>query len=252
MWRNSSKNTQDVAIQDQTTATVILPMVQQLWSTTLSVDTVIWEYTMTVTSSSWFVIWQHIRAIDAGVGRYYYGTILWIAGSVITVDTQIDFAYNATSQVTISNINMAVNWSVTPVIFKLRTWTPSIPSRVDITRIIFSCITTSAVDLSLFWNLTALTRWLAFRRVNWDIHNIFNVKKNQDIAWIAYDFDAYSATNPQQWVDWFASRLTFAWQNKIWVVLRMEQEWNLEMLIQDDLRWLTSLQVILEWHIVED
>ena len=246
------KTSEDVAIQDQTTPTIILPMVQLLWSTVLDSDTVVWAYTMVVTSASWFVIWQHIRIISDTLDKFYYWTILWIAWTTITVDTQICCIYSEWDDVTISNTNMAVNWSITPVIFKLRTWTPSTPSAVDITRMIFQCIAVSAIDLSLFGDLAALTRWLAFRRVNWDVTNIFNIKTNKELAGITYDFDEYAATNPAQWVDWFISKLTFAWQNRIWVVLRVESDWNLEMLVQDDLRWLTNLQVVLEWHAVQD
>ncbi|MCK5608417.1 hypothetical protein KAR91_41435 [Candidatus Pacearchaeota archaeon] len=242
----------DVNIQDQTTPTIILPMVHQLGLTTLSVDTVLNAYIATVTSVSGFVVGQHFRIINSAADRYYFGTILSIDGNNITLDTQMDFVYVAGSEITISNINMAVDGSVTPVIFTLRTGSPSIPSSVDMTRLIITCTTTTAVDLNKFGDLTALTRGLAFRRVDGVQSNIFNVKANKDLAGLAYDFQPYVASNPSQGIDGFACRLTFAGQNKIGVALRVDQYGNLEMIVQDDLTSLVSLVVMLEGHVVEE
>lgn len=120
----------------------------------------------------------------------------------------------------------------------------------------FTCITVGIVDLTTFGDLAELTRGIVFRSVSstgeMTIRNIFNLKSNADLANIAYDFDVYAKTNPQQGVDGFTSRLTFGGQSKIGVVLRLEQDENLEMLIQDDIDGLTKLTVILEGHIAID
>jgi len=243
---------QDINIQDQTSPTLILPMVQQLGLATLSVDAVLNAYTVTVTSASGFAVGQHFRIINSAADRYYFGTILSIAANVITLDTQMDFVYVAGSEVTISNINMAVDGSVTPVIFILRTGSPSIPSSVDITQIHITCITATAVDLNKFGDLAALTRGLAFRRVNAARSNIFNVKSNKDLAGLASCFNPYTATNPVHGVDGFTSCIGFGGQGRIGVVLRIDQFGNLEMIVQDDLTLLTSLVVMLEGHVVID
>jgi len=241
-----------VNLQDQTTPTIILPLIQLLGTTAITADAVIGEYTIAVASASGFVVGQHFRIIDVANDRYYYATILGISGLNITLDTQFDFAYVSGAEATISNKNMNVDGSTTPIIFKLRTGTPSIPSVVDITRLIFICTATSAIDLIKFGNLTALTNGLTFRRRNGDINNSFNVKTNADIASLMYDWTPYVATNPSQGLDGFVSRLTFAGQNKMGVALRVEADGNLEVLIQDDLRALTSLNIIAEGHIVQD
>jgi len=242
----------DVNLQDQTTSTIILPMVQQLGLTTLSVDAVINTYTVTVSDTTGFAVGQHFRIINSAADRYYFGTILSILGSVITLDTQMDFTYVAGSEVTISNINMAVDGSVTPVIFTLRTGSPSIPSSCDITQIHITCITTSAIDLNKFGNLTALSRGLAFRRVDGIKSNIFNVKSNRELAGLASCFNPYEATNPSQGVDGFTSCVGFGGQGRIGVVLRIDQYGHLEMIVQDDLTALTSLVIMLEGHVVEE
>ena len=113
-----------------------------------------------------------------------------------------------------------------------------------------TCIATSPVDLSLFGDIPALDRGVVFRTVDGVKRNIFNIKTNQDLASILYDWTPYTGANPSQGVDGFTSRLTFGGQSKVGVVLRVGQDDNLEIIIQDDLTGLTSLFVILEGHSV--
>jgi hypothetical protein len=238
-----------VNIQDQTSSTLILPMVQELGADTLAADTVIFAYTVTVTSSAGMTIGDHFRIINALADRYYFGTILNIVGNVITVDTQIDYIYISGSEVTYSNENMNVDGSVTPIIFKLRTGAPSIPSSVDITRILIVSENNGANTLSKFGDIVGgITRGLTFRKVNSDVHNIFNVKTNADMAAIAYDWEPYTVLGAG--TEGFKMRLTFAGQDKIGVALRVGATGNLQMVVQDDLTSLDSLICIVEGHVV--
>lgn len=248
------KSVVDVAIQDQASATIILPLVRAVGTTTLASTAVRNTYTFTVTSTAGMLAGQHVRIINALADRYYAGTILSIAGSVITVDNAIDYAYLAGSEVTISYINMNVNGATTPVAYKLRTGVPSIPSAIDVTRIIMVCESSSAVDLNKFGSITKLTRGILFRKTLGDnavIYNVFNAKSNRDLAGIGYDWTPYEATHPTQGINGFSWRLTFNGQEKLGVVLRVEQFGNLEMLVQDDLTGLTSLAVTVEGHVVQ-
>ena len=240
-----------VAMQDQFTPMLILPMVQQLGLTTLALDTIINAYTMQVTSATGFVIGQHIRIINSLADRFYTGTILGIAGTIITVDNPFDFAYLAGSEVTISNINLAVDGSITPVIFTLRTGAPSIPSSVDITKLLIVCETDGEVDLNKFGDLGILDRGLLFRSINGDQHNIFNIKSNRDFAGISTKFTPFTATNPAQGINGFSWEFAFNGQHELGVTQRVDQFGNLEMLVQDDLLLIISLSVFLEGHVVE-
>lgn len=242
----------DVNLQDQHTPPVILPMVLQLGASTVAVEATIGDYTLTVTDDTGFIVGQHIRIINAAADRYYFGFILAVDSNVVTLDCPIDFAYMEGSEVTISTPNMAVNGAVTPVTFVLRTGAPSIPTSIDITRVIVTCIAASTVSLDKFGDLAPLTRGLLFRRVDSVVQNIFNVKTNGELTNIAYDFTVHAASNPNQGIDGFVSRLTFAGQNKIGVTLRVAQDDNLEMIVQDDLTDLTNLRVTLEGHLVDD
>lgn len=239
-----------VNIQDQSSPSLLLPMVHEIGATYITSATAINDYSFSVNDTTGMVVGQHVRLINALADRYYFGTILAINGSVISVDNPIDYVYISGSEVTFSTTNMAVDGSSTPVIYTLRTGAPSIPSKVDITRMIFVCLATSAIDLSKFGDLTALTKGLLLRKNNSDQHNIFNIKTNGDLLNIAFDFQPFVSTNPVQGVDGFASRLTFGGQGELGVVLRIEQDGNLEMWVQDNLTGLTSLVVFLEGHVV--
>lgn len=243
--------TTDVAVQDQTTPTIILPLVRTIATTSISTDAVPGTYSIDAVSTAGLVIGQHFRIINSLADRFYSGTILGIAGSTVTLDTQLDFAYLSGSEITASETNMAVDGSVTPVVFTLRTGSPSIPSEADITRIILVCEAATSVDLSKFCDQPALARGLAFRRVNGTTSNIFNVKTNGELANIAYDWEPYASTNPNQGVDGFKWRLTFAGQDKLGVTLRVDAAGNLEMLVQDDLTGIVRLVGYLEGHVVE-
>ena len=203
---------QDVNIQDQTSATLILPLVQELAVDTLDGDVVIDEYTMDVVSVTGFAVGQHVRIINSAADRYYWGKILDITDTTVTVDTPFDFVYVSGSEVTVSNTNLAVDGSVTPVKFILRTGSPSIPSSVDITRMIMVCETTDPVDLNKFGDQDMLTNGIVFRKLNGDIHNVWNIKSNRDLIGLAFDWTAYEATKPSQGINGFSWRMTFGGQ----------------------------------------
>lgn len=241
----------NVNILDKTTPPVIAPFAEELGSTTLASDAVKDSYTITVTSAAAATVGDHVRIIDVVNDRFFIGQVLVITGTVITLDRPLDFAYASGSQVIWANINMAVNGSVTPVVFKLRLGTPSVSFETDITRIMITCMCSTAVDLSAFGNIAnGLTRGLVLRKVNAVTNNIFNVKRNADIAALAYDWTPYTATNPAQGLDGFTTRLTFAGQNKLGVALRVGPDGNLEVVVQDDLTSLVYLTVIGEGHVV--
>lgn len=239
-----------INIQDQYSPTLILPLVQQLGVTITTSDTALDDYIIAVTSSVGMSVGNHFRIINSLADRYYYGTILSIDANNITVDTPVDHIYLSGSEVTWGNTNLAVNGSVTPVHFHLRTGTPSIPSAIDITRMIMVCETDGVGDLGHFGDLTKLTKGLVFRTENGNRYNIFNVKTNGELANLAYDLNTYAASNPQQGINGFAWRLTFGGQSKIGVVIRVLSDGQLGLIVQDDLTGLVSLKCIVEGHVV--
>lgn len=245
-----------VIIQDQTSPVVIVPMLLPLQSTTLTATAVFNTYTLTIADATGMVAGNLFRIIDPVNNRFFQGTILNIVGvtpATITTDAPLDFAYASGSEFATGELNMNVDGSVTPQVFKFRIGQTSIPAVADVTRMIMICETENAVDLNKFGDIVdGLTRGIMFRASNGIVQNIFTVRTNNGLAGIAYDFTVFSASNPAQGINGFAMRLTFNGQEKLGVALRTGQDDNLEMWIQDDLTSLVSLRVVLEGHGVVD
>ena len=112
------------------------------------------------------------------------------------------------------------------------------------------CVCATAVDLTKFGDLTALTNGLVMRRTDGEYHNIFNVHDNGDIANVMLNWQSFVATKPNEGIDGFVASLTFSGQHEMGVTLRIGPNEDLEFLIQDNLSGLTSLKIIAEGSIV--
>ncbi len=248
----NTSTSQDVFVQDQHSP-VIIAYFSLLEEETLLTNTVaIGDYDMTVDVITGIQVGEYVSIFNVAANRFYLGIILSISVNTLTMDTQMDFAYPAGSFVSSGSRNMNVDGSVTPVIFGLRNTDTAIGSSFDITKLIFTCLTSTAVDLSKFGDIAGgITRGLALRKKDGEYRNIFNVKTNGDISNIM-DFESQSATNPSHGQDGFIATITFAGQNEIGVTLRLAPGEDLQIIIQDNQTTLLSLFVIAEEHEVVD
>jgi hypothetical protein len=240
----------DTNAQDQFTQTIIEKFNQVTNSTTLTALAVLYEYTVTVASTTGIIVGSHIIIFSPDLVRFTSFDVLAINGSILTLDSPIDAAYPIGSFVDISFTDMSVNGAVTPQVFGVRGLgiVPGIDLTVDFTRIIMTCFTASAVSLAKFGDLAKLLRGLVLRNRNGETFNIFNVKDNGEIAGIALDWIPYTTINPQQGQHGFTVRLTFT---KLGVVQRLAMGQDLEIIVQDDLTGLTSLEIFAEGHVVD-
>ena len=258
LFRDSfnSQGKMEVQISDQTSPLIIAALRENVGTpAALTVDMDIYDKTVTVDQVTDLVVGHTLLFRDVLANRFSFAQVIDIVGLVITLDTPIDFAYSiATSTIDYASREMAVNGAVTPRVFGLRAGgSPQIATVADITRIIISCTTSSAIDLNKFGDIAGgLLNGVVFRHANGDIINIFNVKQNLGFATMAYDFTVYDASNPVQGINGFVCRLTFAGQSKMGVALRVNPTEDLEMLIQDDLSSLTTFNVVCEGHVVQD
>jgi hypothetical protein len=245
-----------VMLSDQTTPPLIVNMSSTSNTTTLTVATSIGDSTITVAAATGLVDGAMITIADPVSGRYYLGhQVGAIAGLVVTVDTPLDYAYPiASAEVSIGSHNLNVSGTIaTPKIFSVRAGEQSdVPTTIDVTRIIITCVDTTPISMSGFCGGAALTNGLVLRSVDGTTQNIFNIKTNQDLMNLAYDFTPQLVAGNPPGYDGFVSRLTFAGQNKMGVAIRLGPGEDLEMIIQDDLTGLTSLFVIAEGHVVID
>ena len=253
----SGNNPFPVAIQDQHSPVLIVPMNKVENTTTLTSATAIDDTVISVTSATGFAAGKFVTLTNIVANRYYTGEVVSVASLDITLDTPVDFAFPTSGTiVTQGTHDLVVDGSGTTQIFSLRASDPGLPVEIDITRLIFKMTTTSAIDLSKFGNLNALGNGLVLRRVDGTTQNILNIKTNGDIAGIMFDWTPFAATNPQQGIDGFVSRLTFAGQGKIGVTVRVGQGEDLQLLIQDDLtanvggETITTFKIMVEGHVV--
>lgn len=246
-----SDSSVDVNLQDQTTKPIVAYFSLVENETTLNVDSAIDDRTITVTDPTGFTAGKYISLFSVPDNRFMLAVVVSVLGSVVTLDTPLDFAFPTGTFATVGIRNMNQNGSVTPVIFGLRNTEEAIGATFDITRIMFSCLTATACDYSLFGDLTALAKGLVLRKKDGIYQNIFNAKTNGELANLMYDFEILQATNPVQGQDGFKGRLTFAGQNKMGVAIRLAPGEDLQLIIQDDLTGLTRLEIIAEGHEVE-
>ena len=247
----------EIQLSDQTTPAVIAKFSQVTNQTTLSVAGNIGDTTITLTSPTGAVDGKYITLFNPISVRFsLFNQVGAAAGSVITLDTPLDFAYPVGTYIDIGITNMAVSGSlIAPEIFGLRGGgaPPGIKLDFDITRLLITCLTTTAPDLDEFGNIAALTNGFVCRRRNADFFNIFNVKDNIGFAGIMYDWTPLSALGAGQ--NGFYARLTFAGQNKIGVAQRLSTGEDMEILVQDDLTTgtpnITRLEIVAEGHIVD-
>lgn len=241
-----------VNIQDQTTQPVDTLFARSLSSFTLSADTGVsgetaFVYIFTATAGHGIIAGDEIGLFDAPANRFFFATVLNVAVNVITVDRPID--HNFTAAITEGRIittEMAVNGSVTPVIYTLNAG--SIP--IDITRTIIQMLDATAMDDGTFGGLPALTRGLVFRHFNGWQKTIFCLKTNGEIRQFCYDVE-YSPSAPAGQFG-LGARITFGGQNKHGVVLRVKNTDVLQWVVQDDLTGLISLKIAAEGHYTLD
>lgn len=131
-------------------------------STTLSVASLANATSITVTSSTGMVVGDMLQ-ISNGTIELTFPRITIITGNVLTLDRPLNNAYAIGTIVDVVSINMrSVAGTLTaPISYRL---TPNSNQTVHLVRYIFSMTHSTAGDLGLFGNITALTNGVTVRR----------------------------------------------------------------------------------------
>ena len=242
----NSRGHLEIEVASQVSPPVIVHAHKLNGSTTLSADVAIDDLVINVVSAVGAAVGDALTLTNPTTVKYYTAHITAINTLAITVDVHVDQEYLAAeSYVSFVSHDLNVNGAVTEVEFGLRqAETTNVGITVDITRIIWTGICDSAVDLSLFGNLPRLAEGMALRKRLTDgtYQNILNVHDNLDFVNLAYDFDVYVAGVGQQGIDGFACRLTFGGEEKLGTVIRVAPDEDLEIYINDDLTGLTEFK----------
>lgn len=240
--------------QDQYTPTIIMRFNQVANQTILSSTATKDGYILNVADATGISAGKYIIVFSPLANRVYFGYCVSIVDKAVTMDSKIDFAYPSGSFVDIGITNFNVNGASTPQTFGLRgEGSPTgVPATIDINKIKISCICSSAVDLSKFGNIAALTRGLLVRHRQLDgTYNVLNVKSNFEIGNVFDNYTPYAALNPAQGVDGFVATLTFNGQNNMSVVKRLQTGEDIEIIIQDNISAITKISAVAEGHVVQ-
>jgi len=210
-------------------------------------------YQVIVTDVTGMAAGKFVRIFSIITNFFYTGTILSVSVNTLTLDTSLNADYEAGAHISTGIDNLNVDGSVTPEIFSIRGGgVPDLDLTVHITRLVVQITTDTAVDFGKFGDIVGgLTKGIVLRTTGLETVNLFNVKTNGDFAGLTYDYTPYDAANPGQGVYGLGTRLTFSGQSKMGSVIRVRENEELEMVVQDDLTDLHTFTVVAEGHISE-
>lgn len=214
-------------------------------STTTSLAVSVGDKVINVVSAAGMLVGDSLFIVDATVGIVEAFTILSVTANAVTIDTPSGNAFAAGLFVGSSNLNMAVDGSVTPVRFNLKTGVEDFPVTIHLSRIIFHMETATEPGMNLFGDIAALTNGIYLRKIDGETITYFNIKTNGGLSEIAYDVDFYDAAKFGTYG--IGCRLTFT---KLGSFIELTQNDDLELWIQDDLTGISKFTAVVEGHFV--
>lgn len=233
-----------VTIREKERETLDIYFVRNLNSFTLAQDVVLDAYTFTANAGHNFTVGDIARFKQGD--RFLRATVLNVATNVITIDQPFDYAFTTQAICSRATNNMAVNGSVTPVVFEI---SPAGTTLIDdINSISFEIIDDSAMDDTKFGGITALTRGVLLRQVNHTQKNLSIYKKNADFQ--TQGTAEYSDKSGGGQYGFNARRIFYSpdWNNCIIRLVGTDND-ALQLLIQDDLSGLTSFKAMAHAHL---
>lgn len=250
--RVESNDALAVNTQNLTTAPIDLFFIQQIGSDTALTNATDVDDTDVVLDSVADVSVGDFLGIFSGTsleGRFYFAEVLAVVSNTVSLDTPLDFAFDAGDPVISSTRDLNVDGS-TMQMFTVSGAGMGSPVVIDITRLIFQLTDDTAMDDGKFGGIAALTKGMVLRRNNSTMNNIYNIKSNGDFGIVS--FDKVYADKAPAGLFGLTVRSSFAGQEKHGVSIRLATGESLEILIQDDLTELTSFRAMAQGHIVLD
>lgn len=231
-----------VYLQDQTTESLDVHFINDRGTFTVASDTTIDSRVFTATAGHNIVVGEVVEF--ANTTTFMQAEVLAVDTNTITLDTPFNHAYSTSDTMNRGSIDMQVDGSTTPVVFAV---TPLSHQSGDITRVIFTIESTSAMDYTTFGSIAALTNGCVLRvkRSNGDYRNIVTFKSNGD--YIEHSFDNLFQEKVGGGGYGFVGRSSFGGQSNRGVVIRLDGALNesLELVVQDDLSTgLTKLNMV--------
>lgn len=243
----------DVNIQDQHSQTINLLLARVVQVVTVATAAAIDDMVITLTAAVSPVVGNLICLKEEK--SFYQGFIMAVVANGsnwdVTLDTPLDYAFTTAGGCSERNSNMAVDGSVTPVEFSVSPGDLQDGVQWDITRILATITSGTAMDDAKFGGIPALTRGIYMRHVNGITKNLFNIKSNQD--WRLEAFDVNYSTKAPAGSYGFSIRRTYGGQSKSGVTLRLDaiSSDKLSVWVQDDLTGDDTFFMRVQGHEVE-
>ncbi len=238
IWVRASGNTPgkmsfETNEKRKATPTISIDANQVTNTTTLAVAASQGDTSITVDSPVGISDGDYLGLFSLTTNRFYTGFLTGApSGAILSLDNPLDSDFAVGDTVGTGIINMAVDGSTTTQVFSLRGADPGIQAIADISRMMISCITETAINLTDFGDIAALVKGVLIRRADGTYQNLFNFKDNISMKKEMFDWDNLDDTNPGQGLHGFSGRLTF---EKLGSVIRVGPDEDIEVLIQDDL-----------------
>lgn len=246
----------DVNIQDQTTVTLDRRMLQASGSPfTLNASTTAGATTFVTTAATGLVAGDAIFIAEGN--RSYTGEVSAATGGApdtVTMRVPIPIVFTASAYVTKVLDDMGASSTGTiasPDTFLISNG-GTVP--IDITRIMVKMVTGSPPIFTDFGDIAGgLTNGVVLRKydsANTNYQNIAHWKDNSDMAECMYNFELLTALGVG--VDGLKGRMSFGGQSNHGVVIRLEEDDQLQLLIQDDISALTSFRIMVQGHLTDE
>lgn len=237
-------------IHNRDTQPIDLYFIKLLNQVTLASSVSVEDTEIVLSDATGFVDGDYIGVFNFDTKRFYFGTQIGApVGNTIALDTPIDSNFLAGSNVIRTTRDMNVNGSVTPQIFLVRGGCVGCDFEMDIVGINIQIMVSNPPEYSDFGNISnGLTKGIVLRRNNGLLYNIFNIKNNSEMKNVIPDFHALEI-NTNNGVEGIFARYKLAGQNDHGTAVRLKPNDFLEVVIQDDLRPLSSFRMMTQGHI---
>ena len=211
---------------------------------TLAIPTVLNTYTVELDTGHGFIANENIFIAESD--RFYQAEVLSVATDTLTLDTPLDFVFTTSAIVVKVVEEMAVDGSVTRQEFTIGTGATS-TDKIHFTGMRINIMDGVSMDDGKFGGIAALTRGCIFRIKKADdtYFNIGNAKTNGDLG-LLFDNKVYTAKGAGG-----DNSVEFTWkvQQEDGAVIFIEPGDAFQVIVQDDLRALSSLRIRLFGHI---
>ncbi|MFW6219954.1 MAG: hypothetical protein ACOC33_03865, partial [bacterium] len=236
---------QDIYISDQISPVVSIYAIYVEGTATLAQDTVVNSRIVEFETGHGITTDDYLNFY--GENRFNQSRVIGVTGNTIALNAPMDVSFMTGDTVERGYKNMAVNGSVTPLIFEAK---PLMTADWDVCEIVFYIEDNAAMDNGKFGGISALPRGVLVRKNNHVFDNIIEINSNGDLC-VAGDLK-YDDRASGSGVYSVCGKISFCDRSKYGVAVRILKNVDkFEITIQDDLSALTKFYVAIHGHVVE-